>query len=79
MTDTTREPAAPANTGRLDFAVQGMTCGSAEDFRDMLKAIAASGLKPVISDVFPFSRVHDAFAAMRDGAHVGKIVVEINA
>jgi cation-transporting ATPase V/Cu+-exporting ATPase len=28
MTDTTREPAAPANTGRLDFAVQGMTCGS---------------------------------------------------
>ena len=28
MTDTTREPAAPANTGRLDFEVQGMTCGS---------------------------------------------------
>jgi copper-transporting P-type ATPase V len=28
MTDTTREPAAPAETGRLDFEVQGMTCGS---------------------------------------------------
>jgi NADPH:quinone reductase-like Zn-dependent oxidoreductase len=58
-------------------ALQGVTCGSAEDFRDMLGAIAASGLEPVISDVFPFSRVHDAFAAMRDGSHFGKIVVEI--
>jgi cation-transporting ATPase V len=28
MTDTTRQPAAPADTGRLDFEVQGMTCGS---------------------------------------------------
>jgi NADPH:quinone reductase-like Zn-dependent oxidoreductase len=58
-------------------ALQGVTCGSAEDFRDMLAAIGASGLKPAISDVFPFSRVHDAFAAMRDRAHFGKIVVEI--
>jgi cation-transporting ATPase V len=28
MTNTTREPAAPTDTGRLDFEVQGMTCGS---------------------------------------------------
>jgi NADPH:quinone reductase-like Zn-dependent oxidoreductase len=57
-------------------ALQGVTCGSAEDLRDMLKAIAASGLQPVISDVFPFSRVHDALVAMREGKHFGKIVVE---
>ncbi|MDF2742137.1 MAG: copA [Actinomycetia bacterium] len=28
MTDTTREPTAPTDIGRLDFEVQGMTCGS---------------------------------------------------
>jgi copper-transporting P-type ATPase V len=28
MTNTTREPATPAGSGRLDFEVEGMTCGS---------------------------------------------------
>jgi cation-transporting ATPase V/Cu+-exporting ATPase len=28
MADTTREPTAPTGSGRLDFEVQGMTCGS---------------------------------------------------
>jgi NADPH:quinone reductase-like Zn-dependent oxidoreductase len=58
-------------------ALQGVTCGSREDFADMLAAIAAAELHPVISHVFPFARAHDAFAAMRDGSHFGKIVVEI--
>jgi cation-transporting ATPase V len=28
MTETTREPAAPSEPGKLDFEVEGMTCGS---------------------------------------------------
>jgi D-arabinose 1-dehydrogenase-like Zn-dependent alcohol dehydrogenase len=56
-------------------ALQGVTCGSARDFRDMLAAIEAAKLRPVISTIVPFSRAHDAFAAMRDGAHFGKIVI----
>jgi NADPH:quinone reductase-like Zn-dependent oxidoreductase len=56
-------------------ALQGVTCGSAQDFRDMLAAIEAAKLRPVISTIVPFSRAHDAFAAMRDGAHFGKIVI----
>jgi copper-transporting P-type ATPase V len=28
MTETTREPAAPSGPGKLDFEVEGMTCGS---------------------------------------------------
>jgi NADPH:quinone reductase-like Zn-dependent oxidoreductase len=58
-------------------ALQGVTCGSAEDVRDMLAAITAAKLRPVISDVFRFSRVHDAFKAMRDGSHFGKLVVDV--
>ena len=60
------------------IALQGVTCGSLEDFRDMLAAMAAAKMKPVISNVVPFSRVHEAFALMRDGSHVGKIVVDVS-
>jgi NADPH:quinone reductase-like Zn-dependent oxidoreductase len=59
------------------IALQGVTCGSLEDFRDMLAAMAAAKLKPVISNVVPFSRARDAFALMRDGSHFGKIVVDV--
>lgn len=59
------------------IVLQGVTCGSLEDFRDMLAAMAVAKLKPVISHVVPFARVHEAFALMRDGSHVGKIVVDV--
>lgn len=59
------------------IAVQGVTCGSLADFHDMLAAIEVARLRPVISDVFPFARVPDAFAALRKGAHFGKIVIEL--
>ena len=60
-------------------ALQGVTCGSAEDLREMLTAVTAARLRPVISDLFPFSRVHDALIAMREGSHFGKIVVDVTA
>jgi NADPH:quinone reductase-like Zn-dependent oxidoreductase len=58
--------------------LQGVTCGSYEDFCDMLAAITAAKMRPVISHTVPFRRAHDAFKAMRDGAHFGKIVVEMD-
>jgi NADPH:quinone reductase-like Zn-dependent oxidoreductase len=58
-------------------ALQGVTCGTWEDLRDMLAAMTAVQMRPVISDVFPFARAHDAFVAMRDGTHFGKIVIEV--
>src|SRR5262249_19014893 len=59
-------------------ALQGVTCGSCEDFRDMLAAIAAAEIHPVISHGVPVASAHEAFTAMRDGAHVGKVVVEMS-
>jgi NADPH:quinone reductase-like Zn-dependent oxidoreductase len=58
-------------------ALQGVTCGTWEDLRDMLAAMTEAQMRPIISDVFPFSRTHDALVAMRDGAHFGKIVIEV--
>lgn len=58
-------------------ALQGVTCGSWEDLRDMLAAMTDAQMRPVISDVFPFAHAHDAFAAMRNGTHFGKIVIDV--
>ncbi|MFZ2104860.1 MAG: NAD(P)-dependent alcohol dehydrogenase [Roseiarcus sp.] len=56
--------------------LQGVTCGHRENFQDMLRAIAAKGVDPVISHRFRFSQARDAFRCMADNAHVGKIVIE---
>lgn len=55
--------------------LQGVTCGSYEDFEEMLKAIIHHGIDPVIDSRFTFDTVRDAFSRMDANAHVGKIVI----
>ena len=57
--------------------VFGSVLGSHEDFRQMLRAVAASGMKPVISCVEPLDRAREALALMEQGARFGKIVLGI--
>jgi D-arabinose 1-dehydrogenase-like Zn-dependent alcohol dehydrogenase len=57
--------------------LQGVTCGHRECFEEMLRAIAANGIDPVISHRFGFSEARDAFRCMAANAHVGKIVIEL--
>jgi NADPH:quinone reductase-like Zn-dependent oxidoreductase len=56
--------------------LQGVTCGHRENFQEMLRAIVARGVDPVISHRFPFSQAREAFRCMAENAHVGKIVIE---
>jgi NADPH:quinone reductase-like Zn-dependent oxidoreductase len=58
-------------------ALQGVTCGTWEDFGDMLAAMTVVQMRPIISNEFPFARAHDALVAMRDGTHFGKIVIDV--
>jgi NADPH:quinone reductase-like Zn-dependent oxidoreductase len=57
--------------------MQGVTCGSLEDFHDMLAAIEQADLHPVISAVFPFAEAKAAFVAMQKNAFFGKIVIDV--
>lgn len=58
--------------------LQGITCGSYEQFAAMLKAVAANGLRPELDETrFTLDTLPAAIAHMRDGRHFGKIVVEI--
>jgi NADPH:quinone reductase-like Zn-dependent oxidoreductase len=55
--------------------VMGSTMGSNEEFRQMLSAIAAVRLSPVVDSVYPLNRAQDATQRMEAGEQFGKIVV----
>jgi NADPH:quinone reductase-like Zn-dependent oxidoreductase len=59
------------------LTILGSTMGSAEDFRQMLQAVTASRLKPVIDRVFPLAQVRDALERLETGAQFGKIALRI--
>ena len=59
--------------GRL----QGVSVGSRRDQTDMIAAIDATGLRPVIDRSFPLEDLAGAFRHQESGAHFGKICVDI--
>lgn len=57
--------------------VQGITVGTRKQQQDMVRAIDANGIKPVISNHFPLEQLADAFRLEVAGGHFGKIVIDI--
>lgn len=57
----------------------GITVGSCAMFAEMNRAVAASGMRPVVDRVFPMAEAPAAFACLQAGGHVGKIVIDIAA
>jgi NADPH:quinone reductase-like Zn-dependent oxidoreductase len=51
----------------------GITVGSREQQQDMVRAIDANGIKPVIDSTYPLEGIADAFRHQESGAHFGKI------
>lgn len=73
-------PIAPVNLPLVvmrHVRLQGITCGSRRDMVDMLAAIRQHGIRPRISHVYAFEDFRAAFATMKRGGHVGKIVIEL--
>jgi NADPH:quinone reductase-like Zn-dependent oxidoreductase len=59
------------------LTVQGIYVGSRNLFRAMNRAIAASGLRPVIDRSFGFEEAPEAYRAMQAAGHFGKLVIEV--
>lgn len=57
--------------------LQGVTVGSREDQRNLVRAMEANAIHPVIDQTFPLAQLTDAFAALQQGGHFGKIVITI--
>lgn len=60
-----------------NLRLQAITVGSRKDQMDMVRAIEASGIRPVVSSVFPFEALADAFRHQEAHGHFGKICVTI--
>jgi NADPH:quinone reductase-like Zn-dependent oxidoreductase len=73
--DTDTMPFAVVQAKRL--RLQGVTVGSRRDQKDMVAAIEAHGIKPVIDSTFALADLADAFRHLSGGGHFGKIVVEV--
>lgn len=72
--------AGPVQTALLfskNLTVQGLTVGSRKMQQDMVAAIEANGIKPVISDTFALADLAVAFRHQEANMHFGKIAVEI--
>jgi NADPH:quinone reductase-like Zn-dependent oxidoreductase len=60
------------------LTVMGSTMGSNEDFRQMVKAVGAAKLRPVIDSVTPLENIVDAMGRMEAAEQFGKIVLEVS-
>jgi NADPH:quinone reductase-like Zn-dependent oxidoreductase len=57
--------------------VQGIFVGSRAMFEAMNRAIAASGMRPLIDRVFEFDHAVEALKHMESGNHFGKVVIRV--
>ncbi|MEI5688396.1 zinc-dependent alcohol dehydrogenase family protein [Sphingomonas kyungheensis] len=56
--------------------LQGLIVGSRREQQEFVRALDATGIRPVIDRRFPLDRLADAFQYEMDGSHFGKIGVE---
>ena len=55
----------------------GLTVGSRRHQQDMIRAIEANGIRPVLDKSFPLENLADAFRYQETGKHFGKITIDI--
>lgn len=57
--------------------LQGLIVGSRSQQIDMVKAIDANGMRPIVDKVFPLDSMVDAFKYQESNQHFGKICLEM--
>ena len=60
-----------------NVTVKGITVGSIQEQEEMIAAIEANGLRPVIDSTYPLDQIAAAFAHQISQKHVGKICLAI--
>ena len=56
--------------------LQGLIVGSRREQADMVRAIDATGFRPIIDRSFGLTEIADAFCHQASGAHFGKVCLE---
>jgi NADPH:quinone reductase-like Zn-dependent oxidoreductase len=60
------------------FPTRRIVVGNRDQFEEMLKAMVANKVRPVVDRVFSFDRLKDALRLMESGKFFGKIAVAID-
>jgi NADPH:quinone reductase-like Zn-dependent oxidoreductase len=60
-----------------NVTIKGVTVGSRQQQEEMIAAIDANGIRPVIDSTFPLDEIASAFAHQTSQTHFGKICLEI--
>ena len=59
--------------------IKGFLVGSRELFEDLVRAVDANKIKPVIAEkTFEFNEVKEAYQYMWDQKHTGKVVIKVS-
>lgn len=73
-------PGGDTNPHPLMFkagSLHGIFVGSRGMFEDMLTAMVANAIKPIIDKVFPFEDAAEAYRYQQAGKHFGKVVISV--
>jgi NADPH:quinone reductase-like Zn-dependent oxidoreductase len=68
----------PRMINRKAITLRGIHVGSRDMLANMNRAIAATGLRPVIDKTFAFADAKQAYEYQAGGTHFGKIVIAID-
>jgi NADPH:quinone reductase-like Zn-dependent oxidoreductase len=60
-----------------NLVLRGIAEGSRAMLARLVAAVAANGLEPVIDKTFAFDEAPAAYAYLKSGAHVGKVVIDV--
>lgn len=61
-----------------NLGLHGIAAGSRAMLADLVKAVDANGMEPVINRRFGFSEAREAYAYLASGNHFGKIMIEMD-
>ena len=70
-----------ANFGSIigkNLVLKGIAEGSRAMLERLVAAVAANGLQPLIDRTFTFDDAPAAYAYLKSGAHVGKVVIQVS-
>lgn len=68
-------PIDPSTLFMAGAALHRVATGSRTHFLELNRAVEAHRVRPVIDRVFPFEKLHDAFAYCESGGGFGKIII----
>jgi NADPH:quinone reductase-like Zn-dependent oxidoreductase len=61
-----------------NLVLRGITAGNRKMLSDLVSAVDAGGLVPVIDRAFGFAEAPEAYAYLKSGAHFGKVLIRVS-